>query len=538
MGKIIPEYKNALIEKIFRIKFIKRYFEKEYLKNFFASSNTSCSGHSRVLLYSGISSAYNRHIEILLYHLLKKKGFEVDYFICNGSLPACEILTKHVIETQGKEKFCRKCVRTGTNSLKASHVDFSFIQEDYGSFLKQQIEKLNLKEILSFTFEEINFGNIIEGALYRYYKSLNFGKDAEVIARNFLKASLINYLQVKKLYEKNNYRYLLFSHGIYSTWQPVVEYCKKRNINYICYDRAKRLGSANFNVNIPSPVWEISDAWERYKDRNLNLEEKEKVEKYLKERELQKNDVYSYNFSEKEKNLTSLKQKLSISENRKTITIFTNLVWDAANVSRDIAFQSPLDCIIKTIEKYRNNNQVHILIRTHPAEKVLGTKERYSELIRSKVENLPANVTIIEPEMNINSFSVLDISDIGVVHTSTVGLEMAIEGKPVILISETHFRDKGFTYDAQSEVHYFQLLDSLLEKASTLNNQVELAKKYFYLMMFEYQKDMPLTFYKGKFNGYSYPEFNSISENEEIVKIVDSLITGPPKDFVFWNKKT
>jgi hypothetical protein len=60
---------------------------------------------------------------------------------------------------------------------------------------------------------------------------------------------------------------------------------------------------------------------------------------------------------------------------------------------------------------------------------------------------LPANISIIEPEDNINFFSVLELSDIGVGYTSTVGLEMAIEGKPVILISETHYRDKVFTHD-------------------------------------------------------------------------------------------
>ena len=107
-------------------------------------------------------------------------------------------------------------------------------------------------------------------------------------------------------------------------------------------------------------------------------------------------------------------------------------------------------------------------------------------------EDLPENVVILDSSVNVNSFTVLDLTDIGVVHTSTVGLELAIEGKPVILISDTHYRDKGFTIDVMSREHYFNQLHKCLKDKIVLEDQVRLAKKYFYLMMFEYQHKMPL----------------------------------------------
>ncbi len=393
---------------------------------------------------------------------------------------------------------------------------------------------LTLEQILSFKYDGIDFGDIVSGVLYRYYQSLSFGEGADQVGLRYLKASLMNYLQVKTMQEKNKYDYFFFSHGIYSTWQPVVEFCHKYNVKYVCYDRAKKIASANFNINNPSPIWDISDAWQRYADRSLNTGELARVDEYLQERELQKNDVYAYNLSSKAKDLEKLRATLGIAEGAKVITVYTNLIWDAANVSRDIAFKSPLECIVKTVERYKNNKNVHVLVRSHPAEKIIGTSERYGTLVKNSFKELPANLTVIEPDWDINSFSIIEISNIGVVHTSTVGLEMAIEGKPVILISDTHYRGKGFTFDATSEDHYFEALDKFVENPAPLKDQVKLAKKYFYMMMFEYQKIMPLQIKNNIFNGYKTAHIEELSDKEELVMIVKELSNTARKDFIFW----
>ena len=111
----------------------------------------------------------------------------------------------------------------------------------------------------------------------------------------------------------------------------------------------------------------------------------------------------------------------------------------------------------------------------------------------------------IEPEMAVNSFSVIDISDIGVVNTSTVGLEFALLGKPIILISETHYRNKGFTYDVNSKENYFSTLSNLILKTDLKEKSETLAEKYFYMMMFKYQHQVPLYYESnGKFKKYTY----------------------------------
>lgn len=517
--------------------FFQRHVEEQYLKSFFRNVRHDENKKGKILMYVGISSMYLTPVELLFYHQLKKKNFDVDYYIYDDSITINEVITKARYETEGNKQFWRRSFFHGIKKLNAAGVDYQFIETDPKVDLILQSREWSLDEILSFSHEGVNFGNIVEGSMYRFYKSLKFDADAIKYGKEFLRTSLINYFQVKKLVEQNTYHSILFSHGIYCTWQPVVELLGQKKIDYVCYDRGKTKGHININLNNPSPVWDISSAWARYKDRKINKEELAAVEQYLSERILQKGDVYAYNFGGKAENIDEVRQSLGIRAGSKVICIFTNLIWDAANVARDVAFESPLSCIRETINRYQDQPNVHILIRTHPAERVLGTAETYGGLIRYSMGQLPQNVTIIEPDMNINSFTILEIADIGVVHTSTVGLEMAIEGKPVILISDTHYRDKGFTFDAMSPVDYFHMLDKQIVESFTKREQVELAKKYFYLMMFKYQHKTPIIYKSGSFK-YTYRHFEQMIEDETCAlnQVADEIANGiPRKDFVHWN---
>jgi hypothetical protein len=530
MGKII----NKIIDKV-----VTPVQERKYLERFYSSTRSrksiEQSVKGKILMYVGIGHMYLTPLEILMYHLLIDEGYEVDYLIYDENVAANEVITKEVIETQGKNKFWKRSVTNARRILKASNVRYIHIQKD--PIIDPIISPLKgeLNQILGFSYDGIDFGNIVKGVLYRYYKSLRFEDNADQIAYNFLETSLTNYMMVRRLHGQNQYKAVFFSHGIYCTWQPVVDFCHKQQLRFVCYDRAKLAGSCNFNINQPSPDWSFNAAWDRYERRALTANEEQMVSDYLGERELQKGDVYAYNDSRKASDINALKLDLGIPLNRKVITIFTNLIWDAANVSRDIAFDSALDCIIKLIDYYREREDVHIVVRAHPAEKVLGTRERYGSLVRAQYGNLlPSNVTIIDPEMNINSFSVIELSDIGVVNTSTVGLEFAIMAKPIILISETNYRNKGFTYDAQSTEHFFMLSDRLLLEGSLLPRQVEIARKYFFMMMFLYQKRMPLVFDNKRFKAYQYPSFEQRDKFDTLSIMLREFEDVSKSDFIYW----
>jgi lipid A disaccharide synthetase len=63
---------------------------------------------------------------------------------------------------------------------------------------------------------------------------------------------------------------------------------------------------------------------------------------------------------------------------------------------------------------------------------------------------MPENIRLLPANANVNTYDLVQAADAGLVFTTTVGMEMAMSGLPVIVAGQTHYRGKGFTLDADS----------------------------------------------------------------------------------------
>ncbi|NTV37078.1 MAG: hypothetical protein HGA53_09000 [Anaerolineaceae bacterium] len=107
---------------------------------------------------------------------------------------------------------------------------------------------------------------------------------------------------------------------------------------------------------------------------------------------------------------------------------------------------------------------------------------------------MPEHIHLIGPKEKVNTYDIIEVADVGLVYTTTVGMEMAMNGIPVLVSGQTHYRDRGFTIDPDSYVSYFKLLGQMLEtpKAFRLTReQVEQAWSYAYRFFFEYPRPFP-----------------------------------------------
>jgi hypothetical protein len=94
----------------------------------------------------------------------------------------------------------------------------------------------------------------------------------------------------------------------------------------------------------------------------------------------------------------------------------------------------------------------------------------------------------------VNTYDLIEIADLGLVYTTTVGLEMAMSGVPVIVIGQTHYRSKGFTLDPGSWEDFTQKLDSVLSDPTShrlTREYVVRAWNYAYKFFFEYPCPFP-----------------------------------------------
>jgi capsule polysaccharide export protein KpsC/LpsZ len=171
----------------------------------------------------------------------------------------------------------------------------------------------------------------------------------------------------------------------------------------------------------------------------------------------------------------------------RTVALFTNLTWDSAVIGQEVAFPSIQAWVVAAVEHFATRPEHELLIRVHPAEvKLPGkqTREPIEAFLAERFPSLPPNVRVIAARDPISSYPIMAGCDLGLVFTSTTGLELALHGKPVIVAGQTHYRGKGFTVDVSDPAEFGQRLDDVLADPARHAPDVELVRRYAYAFFF------------------------------------------------------
>ena len=171
----------------------------------------------------------------------------------------------------------------------------------------------------------------------------------------------------------------------------------------------------------------------------------------------------------------------------------TNVLGDSLTLGRQRITQTMAEMIVRTIGYFVNHPELQLAVRVHPGElKTHGTS--MIDVINQAYPQLPENIHIIRPEDKTNTYDLVEIADFGLVYTTTVGMEMAMTGLPVIATGKTHYAGKGFTLDPQTWQEYEQMLERVSRDpvAARLSpEQIEKAWLYAYLFFFEFSLPFP-----------------------------------------------
>ena len=194
----------------------------------------------------------------------------------------------------------------------------------------------------------------------------------------------------------------------------------------------------------------------------------------------------------------TLCKELGLDKKRPIVLLATNVLGDSLTLGRNIFAQSMADWIEKTVRFFATRPEacaepgrsVQLVIRVHPGER-LTHGPSMADVVKSALPEIPADIHLIGPLEKVNTYDLMELASLGLVYTTTTGLEMAMNEIPVIVCGETHYRKHGFTLDPSSWDEYFSMIDeSLKRKKSLTKKQIETAWEYACRFFFEY----PLVF--------------------------------------------
>ena len=436
---------------------------------------------------------YNTSVDIVLGLALKARGHRVRFVVCDQQLPACEV--KKAKNKNGWQKACNKC--------------WAYGQAIYSSFGLEIVKVSDLVADYDAPKDLSRWNEIVEASLLKHFGVGILAEDSTTEARReaYQQSVSISHRIGEALVAMSPDR-VIMSHGIYSTWGPQRELLNDANIPVVTYSKCKKKWTEKLNWTTSADWWDVSQEWERVQDRALTTEQSDQLDRYLDSRRDHSADTLKYNFGTEESK-TETYERLGLDPNKPTFIAFTNVLWDAASAQREIVFSDPITWIIDTINWFAKHPDRQLVVKIHPAEVVIGTNQPFASIITERVGELPKNVRVIEPHEKVNSWSVMSIADLGLVHTSTIGMEMPLENIPCAVVSRTHYRERGFTIDVNTKEEYFDLIENWNVQNYDLEEFRTRGRRYAYLLFERYQLPFKF-FYEPKHTDVRAMNFDSV----------------------------
>ncbi len=278
-----------------------------------------------------------------------------------------------------------------------------------------------------------------------------------------------------------------------------------------------------------APLWEVR------KNTSLTNEQWEEIRALFSARQ---NATLWENFSrlwqgQPSEGGEAIRQNLGL-DDRPIVLLPTNVLGDSLTLGRNIFTKSMEDWVCRTLQYFLGRPDIQLVIRVHPGE-MLAEGQSIVDVIKSVIPELPKHIVIIPADEKVNTYDLMDIATLGLVFTTTVGMEMAMRGKPVIVIGDTHYRGRGFTLDPYSWVQYYKTLGGVLQepqKYMLSEEDVKSAWLYAYSFFFDYPLPFPWHLVK-KWNDYSEKSITHITSQKHWQRYRDTFayLVGEPIDW-------
>ena len=181
-------------------------------------------------------------------------------------------------------------------------------------------------------------------------------------------------------------------------------------------------------------------------------------------------------------------------DQRPVVLLATNVIGDSLTLGRQVFSDSMTEWLVRTVQYFARHPEVQLVVRIHPGERITKGPSVAGVVQQALPEGLPGSIYLVPADAQVNTYDLIEIADLGLVYTTTVGMEMAMSGIPAIVIGHTHYRGKGFTLDPDTWQAYFDLLDRALvapREFRLSQDQVNDAWEYAYRFFFEYPHPFP-----------------------------------------------
>ncbi|EKD80044.1 MAG: hypothetical protein ACD_40C00213G0028 [uncultured bacterium] len=470
---------------------------------------------------------------------LNLRGYRTKIIICDGQGKAC--IQRSIENKSNWSDACSNCsllmIKEANRYGLEHELASKYISPQQVSNYERFANAIDINRIIRFRKDSVPYGSIAWNSFNRYMKGRlinlkQLDSEEKMILRSYLSSTLINFHIARAAIKREKAVAMLTSHGVYSDYAPAMYASNVARIpgtswisgftpQHFYFSSSNKLSHGD--IRSPSKI-----EWLRLVKQPLTTTQLSELNQFISSRYLgQKSlDVTFKNDASSLEIYQPLKQRKAYS---KVVCIFAHINWDVAQDNNPMLFTTSNQWIIETLKIAIKMSDILWIVKLHPSEQSEGHEYSTEQLILDYFPQLPKHIQLIRDSDHINPLYLYKQIDIGITLYGTVGVELAIFGKPSINVSSVHYAGKGFTHDAHNKKDYYSLLQNIANLPPLSQPQITLAKQYAYYYFITRQMTINVlennTHHWGNLNIKKLDNLLP-GTNKEIDQIYESIIRG------------
>lgn len=330
--------------------------------------------------------------------------------------------------------------------------------------LRQAIADLSYDQLVAFEYRGIAIGSHARAGVIRYLRqeAVDMPENTDIL-RAFVLTGLTTALAVEAVVRDKRITHAFLSHGIYSTWGVATCMLILEGVVVSVWGRGYVGGNFVLGRNRSYLLEGITETIEEIRQWVSERGVAKSLDAYFEAKATPgaKVDLESYY----ENSTTAASEKRSRVEKltqgyKGTVCIFSNIPWDGTVFGASSYTPTLRNFAEKVVLAARQNPDLRFIARCHPAEiRPSGYNSRgtFSSFF-SEDDRRNVNLTIIEPDSEISSYDLFPFCDAAMVFGTTLAMELAYRGIPVLQTGYSTLSNKGSVFEVTSDSMLQELL--------------------------------------------------------------------------------
>ncbi len=427
---------------------------------------------------SGIS--LNAGYSLVTRWAVELAGIPVINFYCNSGMARCVLGTRR--DDLHAPPPCAEC--TGqSRALFPNSQAFPFRFIPYPA-LQKAVEGLSVPELETFCFEAMPLGALVLPSMRWILRRHHLLDDAATryLYGQYIFSAWHIRQEFARLLDETNPQAVVVFNGMFFPEATARWMAWQRGLRVISHEVGLRPFTAFFTtgdataypIHIPG-------------DFELSPEQNHRLDDYLEKRMQGNFTMAGVRFWPEMRGLDSSFLDRA-AQFRQVVPVFTNVIFDTSQPHSNVVFSHMFAWLDMVVDLARAHPDTLFVIRAHPDEARPGkeSRESVSDWVRQKdVCSLP-NVIFVEPQQYFSSYELIQRSKFVMVYNSTIGLEAALMGAPVLCGGRARFTQLPIVFFPPSPEDYRRKAEAFLlaEKIDVPDEFKRNARRFLYYQLY------------------------------------------------------